>query len=233
MGNSRTPLVFLVFSAVLNVILDLVFIINFKMGVAGAASATILSQGISAILCLVYIYTKMPALAPNRHHWKLHGKESSHQLAMGIPMALQFAITASGTMVMQSAINLFGSTAVAAFTAANKVQNLVTQGMIAMGQTMATYSGQNFGKGDIPRIRQGVKAALQACIVYSIGAAILVCLLLKPALGLFFTGDVDMSAMLPWAKTYVYLSVIFYIPLSTIYSARILIQGSLSMESRK
>lgn len=172
-GNSRTPLVFLVFSAVLNVILDLVFIINFKMGVAGAASATILSQGISAILCLVYIYTKMPALAPNRHHWKLHGKESRHQLAMGIPMALQFAITASGTMVMQSAINLFGSTAVAAFTAANKVQNLVTQGMIAMGQTMATYSGQNFGKGDIPRIRQGVKAALQACIVYSIGAAIL------------------------------------------------------------
>ncbi|MFR7901133.1 MAG: hypothetical protein ACLU6Y_15905 [Ruminococcus sp.] len=105
-------------------ILDLVFIINFKMGVAGAASATILSQGISAILCLVYIYTKMPALAPNRHHWKLHSKESRHQLAMGIPMALQFAITASGTMVMQSAINLFGSTAVAAFTAANKVQNL-------------------------------------------------------------------------------------------------------------
>lgn len=224
-GNSRTPLVFLVFSAVLNVILDLVFIINFKMGVAGAASATILSQGISAILCLVYIYTKMPALAPNRHHWKLHSKESRHQLAMGIPMALQFAITASGTMVMQSSINLFGSTAVAAFTAANKVQNLVTQGMIAMGQTMATYSGQNFGKGDIPRIRQGVKAALQACIVYSIGAAILVCLLLKPALGLFFTGDVDMSAMLPWAKTYVYLSVIFYIPLSTIFVFRNTMQG--------
>ena len=65
-----------------------------------------------------------------------------------------------------------------------------------------------------------MKAALQACIVYSIGAAILVCLLLKPALGLFFTGDVDMSAMLPWAKTYVYLSVIFYIPLSTIFVFR-------------
>lgn len=79
------------------------------MGVAGAALATIISQGVSAILCLVYIYIRMPSLAPNRRHWKLHGQESRNQLAMGIPMALQFAITASGTMVMQSAINLFGS----------------------------------------------------------------------------------------------------------------------------
>ena len=159
-GNSKIPLVFLVFSAALNVILDLVLIINFKMGVAGAAWATIISQGVSAILCLVYIYIRMPSLAPNRRHWRLHGQESRNQLAMGIPMALQFAITASGTMVMQSAINLFGSDAVASFTAASKVQNLVTQGMMAMGQTMATYSGQNFGKGDIKRIRQGVKASL-------------------------------------------------------------------------
>ena len=75
-GNSKIPLVFLVFSAALNVILDLVLIINFKMGVAGAALATIISQGVSAILCLVYIYIRMPSLAPNRRHWKLHGQES-------------------------------------------------------------------------------------------------------------------------------------------------------------
>ena len=191
-GNSKIPLVFLVFSAALNVILDLVLIINFKMGVAGAALATIISQGVSAILCLVYIYIRMPSLAPNRRHWKLHGQESRNQLAMGIPMALQFAITASGTMVMQSAINLFGSVAVASFTAASKVQNLVTQGMMAMGQT---------------------------------AAAVLVCILLKPALGLFFTGDVDMNSMLPWAKTYIYMSVIFYIPLSSIFVFRNTMQG--------
>ncbi len=224
-GNSKIPLVFLVFSAALNVIMDLVFIINFKMGVAGAGYATIFSQGISAILCLVYIFLRMPNLAPSRRHWRLHGRESRHQLAMGIPMALQFAITASGTMIMQSAINLFGSVAVASFTAASKVQNLVTQGMMAMGQTMAAYSGQNFGKGDVRRIRQGVRAALQSCIVYSIAAAILVCLLLKPALGLFFTGDVDMDVMLPWAKTYIYMSVVFYIPLSTIFVFRNTMQG--------
>ena len=82
-GNSKIPLVFLVFSAALNVILDLVLIINFKMGVAGAAWATIISQGVSAILCLVYIYIRMPSLAPNRRHWRLHGQESRNQLAMG------------------------------------------------------------------------------------------------------------------------------------------------------
>lgn len=96
----------------------------------------------------------MPDMWPEKHHWKLHAADSRHQLSMGIPMALQFAITASGTMIMQAAINLFGSEAVAAFTAACKLQNLVTQGFSAMGQTMATYSGQNFGKGDIPRIKK-------------------------------------------------------------------------------
>lgn len=224
-GNSKIPLVFLVFSAALNVVLDLVLIINFKMGVAGAAYATVFSQGISAILCLIYIFVRMPDLAPNKRHWKLHGRESRHQLAMGIPMALQFAITASGTMIMQAAINLFGSDAVASFTAASKLQNLVTQGMIAMGQTMAAYSGQNFGKGDIGRIRQGVKAALQVSVIYALAAAVLVCTLLKPALGLFFTGDVDMNSMLPWAKTYVYMSAVFYIPLGTIFIFRNTMQG--------
>ena len=224
-GNSKIPLVFLVFSAALNVILDLVLIINVKMGVAGAAYATVISQGVSAILCLIYIYIRIPSLAPNRRHWKLHGQESRNQLAVGIPMALQFAITASGTMIMQAAINLFGSDAVASFTAASKLQNLVTQGMIAMGQTMATYSGQNFGKGDIGRIRQGVKAALGSCVVYALASALLVCILLKPALGLFFTGDVDMNSMLPWAKTYIYMSAVFYIPLSSIFVFRNTMQG--------
>ena len=119
-GNSRMPLVFLVLSACLNVVLDLILIINFKMGVAGAAWATNLSQAISAVLCAVYIYKKVPALMPEKRHWRFHKGDTRYQLATGIPMALQFAITSSGTMVMQSAINLFGSEAVAAYTAAGK-----------------------------------------------------------------------------------------------------------------
>lgn len=79
------------------------------------------------------------------------------------------------------------------------------QGMIAMGQTMATYSGQNFGKGDLARIRKGVRASLSASAVYSVAIALLVWILLKPCLGLFFTADVDMSAMMPWAETYIHI----------------------------
>lgn len=224
-GNSQTPLMFLIFSAVLNVLLDLLLIIRFKMGVAGAGYATVFSQGISAVLCLFYIYRSMSDMWPEKHHWKLHAADSRHQLSMGIPMALQFAITASGTMIMQAAINLFGSEAVAAFTAACKLQNLVTQGFSAMGQTMATYSGQNFGKGDIPRIKKGVRAALLTSITYSIAAAVLVFLLLKPCLSLFFSGDVDMAAMMPWAKTYSYMCALFYVPLCTIFIFRNAMQG--------
>mgnify|MGYP001718436893 CR=1 FL=1 len=190
------------------------------MGVAGAGWATNLSQAISAVLCALYIWFKTPDLKPESDQWKLSPQDTKPQLAAGIPMALQFAITASGTMIMQAAINLFGSEAVAAFTAACKLQNLVTQGFSAMGQTMATYSGQNFGKGDIPRIKKGVRAALLTSITYSIAAAVLVFLLLKPCLSLFFSGDVDMAAMMPWAKTYSYMCALFYVPLCTIFIFR-------------
>ena len=224
-GNSQAPLYFLVLSACLNVVLDLVFIICFHMGVAGAAWATNLSQAVSAALCLIYMFVKVPVLRPERKHWRIHKRDSRIQMAIGIPMAFQFAITASGTMIMQSAINLFGSEAVAAYTAAGKLQNLVTQGMVAMGQTMATYGGQNYGKGDLGRIRQGVRAALKAEFIYSIAAGVLVCLLLEPCLGLFFSGDVDIHAMMPWAKTYIYMCAVFFIPLSTIFIFRNIMQG--------
>lgn len=144
---------FLIFSAVLNVLLDLLLIIRFKMGVAGAGYATVFSQGISAVLCL-FIFIAPCRICGRKNTTGSFMRQIPAISSMGIPMALQFAITASGTMIMQAAINLFGSEAVAAFTAACKLQNLVTQGFSAMGQTMATYSGQNFGKGDIPRIKK-------------------------------------------------------------------------------
>lgn len=224
-GNSQVPLFFLIFSACLNVGLDLLFIIRGGMGVAGAAWATNLSQAISAVLCVGYIWVKVPSLKPDREHWKIHGNDTRNQLAAGIPMAFQFAITASGTMIMQSAINLFGSVAVAAYTAAAKLQSLVIQGMIAMGQTMATYGGQNYGSGDVKRIKSGVRSALLAEFVYSVAAAALMCALLKPCLGLFFTGDVDLGAMMPWAKTYCYMTAVFFLPLCTIFIFRNIMQG--------
>ncbi len=224
-GNSQAPLFFLVFSAILNIILDLILIINFHMGVAGAALATVLSQGISAVLCVIYIFARVKMLIPKPSEWRIDLHIAVQQMKMGVPMALQFAITASGTMIMQTAINLFGSTAVAAFTAASKVQNLLTQGMLSMGQTMATYCGQNYGSGNVSRLKTGVKRAVQVEIVYSLLAALLFYLLLPNMVSLFFSGDIGLAELLPWARTYATVSMIFYIPLSFIFIFRSAMEG--------
>ena len=224
-GNSVVPLVLLVIASVTNIVLDYVLIVYGHMGVGGAAYATIISQGLSGVLCLIYIIKRVPTLHIRPEHCRLESQCVKNQLTVGIPMALQFSITASGAMVMQAAINLFGSVAVAAFTAASKVQNLVTQGMMSMGQTMASYGGQNYGKGDYHRLEKGVRSALLISVIYSLLAAAAVGLFLRPLLSLFFSGDIDMASLMPWAKTYIYMCAVFYIPLSTIFIFRNIMQG--------
>lgn len=224
-GNSRMPLIFLIISALLNIILDLVFILALHMGVAGAAWATNLSQAFSACLCATYIFTKVDVLKPSRRHWHFHKESIRKQLNIGIPMSLQFGITASGTMVMQTAINQFGSIAVTGFTAANKVSGLLTQGMMALGQTSASYAGQNYGKGDIDRIHQGTKDAMKIGSIYSIIAASVGILLLPHLMRLFFDSNVDITPYLPWSKPYFYMCAAAYIPLCMIFIYRNTLQS--------
>ncbi len=224
-GNSKVPLYFLIFSACLNVVLDLLCIIGFHMGVAGAAIATVIAQGVSAVICFLYIFRKVPMLRPEREDWRLNAADTSNQLKMGIPMALQFAITASGTMVMQSAINLFGSVAVASYTAASKLQNLLTQGLQAMAPAMATFAGQNYGKGNIAHLKKGVRAAMVISTCYAIAAGLLSIGLVRPTLQLFFAAGTDLAELLPWAKTYLRISAMFYIPLGYIFIFRNAMQG--------
>ena len=138
-GNSKVPLFFLILSAAINVIGDLVLIINFDMGVAGAALATVASQAISGVLCLIYMIKKVPLLSLQKEHFRLDRWCVRNQVSVGIPMALQFSITAVGTIMVQVALNLLGSTVVGSYTAACKVEQLVTQVFVALGMTMATY----------------------------------------------------------------------------------------------
>ena len=201
-GFSRMGMMTVALGAAVNIVLDPIFIFALDMGVRGAALATVVSQGISVLLCILYIVQKVPVLVPWREDWKLYAHETREQLRMGVPMALQFSITASGIMIAQAAINLFGSTAAAAYTAASKVSMLLTQGCLSMGQTMATYAGQNFGKGDLGRIREGVKKGLRMMALYSLLAAVVLHYLLPFLTGFFFSGDVDAAALLPWARTY-------------------------------
>ncbi len=224
-GNSRTPLLFLIFSACLNIALDLILILLLDLGVAGAALATVLAQAISAVLCGLYIVRNVPVLTPKMGQWTCNRRDTKHQLSMGVPMACQFAITASGSMMAQTAINGFGSDAVAAYTAAVKLEGLVEQGMAAMGQSVATFVGQNFGKGEMQRVRDGVRAATGVTIVYALAAAVVICIGLEPAMGLFFPDAAELAALMPWAETFTYMCAVFFIPLGMIFIYRNAMQG--------
>ena len=224
-GNSRMPLVFLIISALLNIVMDLVFVVGLHAGVAGAAWATNLAQCISALLCGIYIFTGAEVLRPEKKHWRIDRASIQKQLYIGVPMSLQFGITASGTMVMQTAINQFGSVAVTGFTAASKVQNLLTQGMMSIGQTMAAFSGQNFGKHRLDRIDDGNQDAMKISVVYSLLVGALGVLLLPHLMRLFFDAKVDIAPFLPWAKPYFYMCVAAYILLCMIFIYRNVLQG--------
>lgn len=224
-GNSRAPLMFLIFSSVLNILLDLWFILSFHMGVKGAAMATVLSQAVSAVLCAVYIHFRVPDLIPRRNEWRLQRAISLSQLKMGIPMALQFAVTASGMTIMQAAINAYGSTAVAAVTAASKLQYLLMQGVMATGQAMATFCGQNFGAGDRGRVTQGIRVALAGLAAYSIFAFIMLRFVFPHLLFLFFPGSEDLTSIGEYAGSYFRVTMCFYLPLSFILIFRNSLQG--------
>ena len=149
-GDSRTPLVFLVVAAVLNVGLDFLFIVAFKMGVAGAGWATVLSQGVSAIGCFAFLFARFKRFRIRGKHFANPLMFYWQHMAIGLPMALQFSITSIGMMVQQTALNKLGSVAVTAYTAASKIDNLATQSLYALGSTVATYCGQNYGAGLCP-----------------------------------------------------------------------------------
>lgn len=223
LGDSKTPLYFLIVSSVLNVILDLVFIINFKMGVAGAAYATIISQGVSAILCLIYTYKKFIILRLKKEDFNVKRKYYHKHLKIGIPMALQFSITSIGIMTVQAALNVFGSIVIASYTAASKALQLVMQPAITFGVTMATYCGQNLGAKEYGRIKEGVKECTKISIITSIIAGAVLIFLGKYFVMMFISNP-D-AEILKYAQQVLDISAIFFIPLGLIFIYRNALQG--------
>ena len=223
LGNSRTPLYFLILAALLNIVLDLVFIIQFHAGAAGAAYATVISQGVSGVLCLLYIWKKVPVLHLKRSDWRLDWHIAKLQLGLGLPMALQYSITAIGTIMVQSALNSLGSTLVAAFTAASKIEQVVTQAYVALGTAMATFCAQNMGAGKISRIRRGFRDATLMGIVYSLFAALLVVTVGKYMTYLFISEEIE--TILPSVDIYLKCVAAFFIPLTVVNLYRNGLQG--------
>ena len=168
LGDSRSPLYFLIISAGINVVLDIVLICVFGMGVEGCAYATVIAQGISAVCCIIYIVKKYPILHLKKENFAISLDSFRRLIALGIPMGLQFSITAIGTIIVQGAVNIYGTTYMAGFSAAGKIQNIASMVAVSMGATIATYVGQNRGAGKMDRVKQGVNYCWIMLLVWSV-----------------------------------------------------------------
>lgn len=223
LGDSKTPLYFLVMSSVLNVALDLFMIIVLKMGVAGAAWATVISQAVSGILCLMYMIKHFEILHMTKEEAVPDKSMMKTLCGIGIPMGLQYSITAIGSIILQAAVNSLGSMSVAAMTAASKIGMFFCCPFDALGSTMATYGGQNIGARKLHRIGEGLKAAVIMGTAYSL-LALAVLFLFGNTIALLFL-DADEVQILGQVKQYLLITSTFFIPLVLVNVVRFLIQG--------
>lgn len=222
-GDSRTPFLFLAFSAVLNIILDLVCIIVFSWGCAGAAIATITSQAVSGISCLVFIFRRVKMLVPKGEDRKLKGSISGMMLGMGLPMGLQFSITAIGSMVMQSANNGLGSVYVSGFTAAARIKQFAMSPFDAIATSASVFCSQNAGAGHGHRIRKGLAQGLVIGVSYGIFASLILIFFGRPLSQIFVSADsVD---VLDAAEKYLRCMGYFYWSLGFLNVCRMCTQG--------
>ena len=224
LGDSKTPLYFLILTSALNIGLDLLFIIPFHMGVLGAALATDISQVISGVLSFAYLRRKFDVLKMEKGDMAYSKKACGRLLGIGVPMGLQCSITAIGSVIMQWAVNVLGSTAVAAVTAAGKTQSLLTVPLESVGTAMATYAGQNLGASRMDRVRQGVNRALLIILVYALASAFILHFTDVQIMSLFLdtAKEVDIVNM---GREYLFWNSVFFIPLGALIVWRYTIQG--------
>lgn len=223
LGDSKRPLYFLVIAALLNIVLDLAFIIIFRLGAAGAAYATVIAQGISGILCLFYIGKMVPALHLHKEDWEMDGSLIGWQLKIGLPMAFQYSITAIGTIVVQSCLNILGSTAAAGFAAASKIEQVFSQAYVALGTTMATYCAQNMGAGKYTRIRKGFKNATLMGFAYAIVTGVIIFFGGK-YMTVFFVSE-NLNQIMGYVDIYLRCVSVSFLPLVIVNLYRNGIQG--------
>lgn len=223
LGDSRTPLYFLIVACVINIGLDFLFILPFNMGIAGAGWATVLSQLLAGIACMIYMFIKYPFIRLKREDWKTSFSFCMKHMRLAVPMGFQFSTIAIGIMIQQSAINSLGDDVVTAYTAASRIDQLAIQPICALGTTMATYCGQNYGAQQYERLRKGVRQSALLGLLISVAATLIVSLLGKQMTYLFIsTATVRQTEL---CQQYLRYQGAFYILLMAIYVYRNSLQG--------
>ncbi len=228
LGDSKTPLYFLIIASLINIILALIFIIVFHMGVPGSAIAVILSQGISVILCTIFIKYKFPILRIHRNEWFIKFDKDFYDsayehLKIGVPMAVQFSILGISILIIQSVCNSFGSNVIAAMTAALRIEQIATLPMMSFGVALAAYVAQNFGARKFKRIRLGVIKTSTINIVLSIVMAFVMRFWGTNIIGAFI--GTATKEIINIAHSYLLISTIFYFFLGQIFIYRNALQG--------
>lgn len=224
LGDSKTPFWFLLFSTVLNIVLDLFCILVLGWGVLGAGIATVVSQGVSAVLCYFYMYRHFPILKGTAEDRKFRMPLAKNLLYIGVPMGLQFSITAIGSIMLQSANNALGTACVAAFTAAMRIKMFFICPFESLGIAMATYTGQNYGAGKPERIWQGIKVSSLMMMVYAVFSfAILI--VASDKISLLFV-DASETEILKNTVLFLHVSSYFFPILGLLCVLRYTIQGA-------
>lgn len=224
LGDSKTPFWFLLFSTVLNILLDLFCILVLDWGVLGAAVATVFSQGVSAVLCYFYMYRHFEILKGTVGERKFQGRLARNLLSIGVPMGLQFSITAIGSIMLQSANNALGTACVAAFTAGVRIKMFFICPFESLGIAMATYCGQNYGAGKPRRIWEGIKASGVLMLIYAV-ATFIILQLGSRALSLLFIAPSE-TDILTASELFLHVSSWFFPILGLLCILRYSIQGA-------
>lgn len=223
LGDSRTPLIFLIAACILNVVLEFAFILVLKMGVTGAAIATVIAQGVSALLCMWHIKRNLPILKLKKNDLKVSKTVLLEHLRISLPMGFQASIIAIGAIILQFALNGLGAASVAAYTAAQKIDSIAIQPMMSFGITMATYTAQNYGAKKIERIKEGVRQCAYISVTFSVIVG-----LVNIFAGHFLTGlfvGYDQKEVISLSQIYLTSNGIFYFLLSLLFIYRYTLQG--------
>lgn len=223
LGDSRTPLYFLIVSSVVNILLALLFIIKFGWGVPGSAVALVMAQALSAILCAIYSYVKFPELHIGRGDFRLTRHEMWQHLRMGLPMAIQFSVLGIGILFVQAVCNRFGPDTIAGFTTSMRIEQLATQPMITFGISMAVFTAQNFGARCFDRIRWAVRSCSMLSAIFAVCAAVLMFNFGPEIIGIFL--DHPNEDVVAAAQMYISHTVPFYFVLSQTFVYRSAVQG--------
>ena len=223
LGDSRTPLYFLILSSLLNIVLDLLTILVFGMGVSGPAAATIFSQAVSGLICFFYIRKRYGILKMSREEMKVSGRHIRRLCGLGVPMGLQFSITAIGSIILQTSMNGLGSIAVASVAAANKINMFMACPFDALGSAMASFIAQNLGARKIERIVSGERSAVLCGFAVSVLLAVIVGLFGARLISIFL--DEPNQEVLDYAARYLKVVSLSYFLLALVNIVRFSIQG--------